>query len=100
MNGQRENYCGLEGEEDEAVATGRFNRWIAMAMRHHVTPAKQQLVELQHTLNAHIREDELMQAKILGGLKVLAWMMPALAVIIPALVSYIIYLMMKAGAIQ
>lgn len=100
MNGQRENYCGLEGEEDEPVATGRFNRWIAMAMRHHVTPAKQQLVELQHTLNAHIREDELMQAKILGGLKVLAWMMPALAVIIPALVTYIIYLMMKAGAIQ
>jgi len=100
MNTRMEPDCGIEGQEDEPVATGRFNRWITMALRHHVTPAKQQLVELQITLNAHIREDELMQAKILGGLKVLAWMMPALAVIIPALVTYIIYLMMKAGAIQ
>jgi len=92
--------CGIEGEENEPVVTGRFNRWVAMALRHHITPAKQQLVEIQHTLNAHIREDELMQARILGGLKVLTWLMPTLAVIIPGLVSYIIYLMLKAGAIQ
>jgi hypothetical protein len=40
-----------------------------------------------------------MQAQILGGIKVLTWILPVLVVAVPAIVLYIMYLLHKSGAL-
>ena len=89
--------CGIEGDDGEPVQVGRFNRWLAMGMRHHLIPMKNELAEIHTTLDTHIMEDKLMQAQILGGLKVLTWLIPVLAVVVPGALLLVIYLMHKAG---
>lgn len=88
--------CGLEGGDDEPVETGRFNRWVAMAIRHHLIPMKTEVSATRIELSHHIREDEIMQAQILGGIKVIKWMLPVFAILVPAILILILYLMQKA----
>jgi hypothetical protein len=99
MSEPKEFDCGLEGEDEDAVQVGRFNRWLLMGMRHHLIPMKAELTAARKELSEHILEDKLMQAQILGGIRVLKWMIPAIAVILPSIVLFILYLMHKGGVI-
>ncbi len=69
---QREFDCGLEGREEDPVLTGRFNRWVAFAMRHHMVPLKSNIeilgttIERTHAvLEKHIQDEESMLKKVL-----------------------------------
>ena len=69
---QREFDCGLEGREEDPVLTGRFNRWLAFALRHHILPLKDNMQSLaesisktHHTLETHIRDEERTLRKVL-----------------------------------
>lgn len=95
----RDGDCGLEGDEDRPVSIGRFNRWVAIAVRHHVGPMKAELTATRAELTQHVMDDRIMQAQILGGIKVLTWVLPVLVVVVPAILLLIIYLMRQAGAI-
>jgi hypothetical protein len=99
MTDRAEPNCGLEGADGDPVQVGRFNRWLAMGMRHHLIPMKQELSQVHASLADHIRADEIMQAQILGGIKVLTWLTPILAILVPGLIGLIIYMMFKAGMI-
>ncbi|MFM7011808.1 MAG: hypothetical protein ACKO0Z_21165 [Betaproteobacteria bacterium] len=87
--------CGLDGEPGEAVTTDRFNRWVARAIRHHVQPLKEATRMNSELLNKYIHDQELMLAKIQGGLRVVMWIVP----IGNLGLLYILYLMHKAGII-
>jgi len=99
MSDHAEPNCGLEGADGDPVQVGRFNRWLAMGMRHHLIPMKAELTATRQELSEHILEDKLMQAQILGGIRVLKWMLPVLAVVVPAILILILYLMQKGGAL-
>lgn len=99
MNEQKELDCGLEGADGDPVQVGRFNRWLAMGMRHHLIPMKAELSAARQELSKHILDDQLMQAQILGGIRVLKWMLPILAIITPALLIFILYLLYKGGIV-
>ena len=98
-NHETQGDCGLEGDDDQPVAIGRFNRWVAIAMRRHVGPMKAELTATRAELAKHVMDDRIIQAQILGGIKVLTWILPVLVVAVPAIVLYIIYLMHKSGAL-
>ena len=85
--------CGLEGGNAEPVTIGRFNRWVALAIRHHVEPMKILLKDTHDRTEDHIRHDELMNAKIQGGLKVLIWLVPVANVVL----LLVLYLIFKSG---
>jgi len=99
LNHESQGDCGLEGADDQPVATGRFNRWVAIAVRHHVGPMKAELTATRAELTQHVINDRIMQAQILGGIKVLTWILPVLVVAVPAIVLYIMYLLHKSGAL-
>jgi len=92
-------FCGLDEPPEDAVKVKTFNRWLARAMRHHVLPLKDQTARLEATLEKHIHEEELMLAKIQGGVSTLKWMVPVLNIVIPALALLVVYLMHKAGIV-
>jgi len=69
MSEHSEQSCGLEGYDNEPVQVGRFNRWLAMGIRHHLIPMKAELTATRQELSEHVLEDKLMQAQILGGLE-------------------------------
>ena len=98
-NHATEGDCGLEGEDDQPLAVGRFNRWVAIAMRRHVGPMKAELTATRAELTQHVINDRIMQAQILGGIRVLKWMIPTIAVILPSIVLFILYMMHKGGVI-
>ena len=93
MNGLNEQDCGLEGGDDDSVTVGRFNRWVSLAIRHHLLPLKHTVLKTDESLEKHIREEEIMLAKIYGGIKVIVWSVPAACFA----VLYLIYAMGKAG---
>jgi len=99
MSEQAEPNCGLEGADGDPVQVGRFNRWLAMGMRHHLIPMKAEVSATRKELSEHIFEDKLMQAQILGGIRVLRWMLPLLAIVVPAILIFILYLMHKGGIV-
>ena len=87
--------CGLEGADEEAVTVGRFNRWMSIAMRHHLLPLKQTAVDTKKVLDDHIHEEAVTHAKIEGGITVLKWMVP----IVNAVLLLVVWLLHKAGQI-
>ena len=91
--------CGLEGADQDNVQVGRFNRWLAIALRHHVIPMKAELTATRKELTEHILDDKIMQAQILGGIKVLTWVLPILTVVVPAILMLLLYLLYKSGNI-
>jgi len=92
-NHEEEILCGIDGDEDEHVKVSQFNRWVARAIRSHVQPLKEAVREQNDTLSKHIHDEEMMLAKIQGGIKVLIWIGPASS----AIMLYILYIMHKAG---
>ena len=70
-----------------------------MALRHHVQPTKELLKQSHALIEQHIADDRITQARIKGGISVLLWMVPILAVAIPSLLILILYLMHKASMI-
>ena len=89
--------CGIEGEDDDPVKTKHFNHWVDRVLRHHMAPMKVELQKVHDELTEHIHRDDVTQAKIWGGIKVLTWLVPMLAVIVPAILLFVLYMMQKAG---
>lgn len=92
--------CGIEGGDDELLTHGKFNRWVARALRHHLRPMKIQLSDTHELLDKHIQENALTEAKILGGVEVLKKMLPILLVVVNAAVVAVVYFLHKAGVIN
>jgi hypothetical protein len=80
-NGLPELYCGLDGKPEEPVTIGKFNRWLAFAMRHHLIPLKESVESTEDMLGKHIKDEETMLAKIQGGVTVIKWMLPVLVLV-------------------
>lgn len=64
--------CELAG--DGAVQRSELNLLIRRVSRYHLTPMKQQLSETDTKLDAHVTQCALNQAKIMGGLQILIWL--------------------------
>jgi hypothetical protein len=84
-----DNLCGIDGKDDETVTVGRFNRWVAFALKHHLLPMKGQVQEIAE----YTRQEKLDHASIRGGIKVMLWTVPIFNVIL----LFVIYMMHKAG---
>jgi hypothetical protein len=74
-NGLPELDCGLDGKPEEHVTIGKFNRWLAFAMRHHLIPLKESLESTEDMLGKHIKAEETMLAKIQGGVTVIKYVL-------------------------
>lgn len=95
MNPEDLTECGLDGGDDDPVTIGRFNRWVAVAVRHHLIPVKKQIQEIMDFQN----EERDMHARILGGITVLKWMIPVMLVLVNGMVIWVFYLLHKAGVL-
>jgi hypothetical protein len=92
-NNHDDDLCGIEGNAEEPVKRREFNRWLAMAIRHHVAPTKELLKETNKLITDHLVADKLMRAEVMGGLYVIKWMIAGM----PAMLLFALYLMHKAG---
>lgn len=59
---------------NEPVKASELNLLIRRVSRYHLLPMKIQLAETDKTLNEHIKSCALNQAKIMGGIRVLTWL--------------------------
>ena len=82
MNGNDDLDCGLDGDENVPVTVSRLNRLMRRVRVTHID----RIYSMDAKLTKHIHDDDLMQAKILGGLTAIKWMM----VIIPFLATALI----------
>ena len=82
MNGHEDLDCGLDGDETVPVTVARLNRLMRRVRLTHID----RIYSMDEKLTKHIHDDDLMQAKILGGLTAIKWMM----VIIPFLATALI----------
>lgn len=96
---QDNDFCGLEGDREAPVKIGTFNRWLAMALRHHVNPAKDLMQRNNDLLTNHIHEYHMSQATVKGALTALIWLVPLVGIVVPSLLLFILYLMHKSALI-
>jgi len=95
-----EQSCGIEGEDNDPIKTRHFNNWVARILRNHVSPMEQDLAKLNTELTEHVGQDKIAQAKLQGGITVLVWLVPILAVAVPAVLLFVLYLMKQAGIFE
>jgi hypothetical protein len=96
MNNNDDQFaCGLDGEEEDPVTIGRFNRWVAVAVRHHMIPVKKQISDIVD-FQAEERE---MHSKILGGIMVIKWLIPVMLLLVSGVVIWVVVILHRAGVL-
>ena len=92
MNGHEDLDCGLDGDETVPVTVARLNRLMRRVRLTHID----RIYSMDEKLTKHIHDDDLMQAKILGGLTAIKWMMVLIPFLATALIITAVFILQKA----
>lgn len=99
MSGELDFECPLEGSDSELPVTHRqLNGLIRRVGFYHLHPMREQLKTLDDAMTSHLNDCALRQSEIMGGIRVIKWLMSATVFLFSAVSGGVaLYLKLKGA---